>query len=82
MSVKDIALMKNYNNLASATMLEAAREYCERGTTPAQKRAIIKDLNGQWMDFLTNGMSKNVAEELQKNEQAIRIRLRKAEELN
>lgn len=75
-------MRQNVTNLASAVLLEAAREYCERGKTKAEKNAIIKDLKGQWMEFLTNGMSKVVAEQLIVNERAIRLRLKKSEELN
>lgn len=74
MTVKDMAIMRGIKNLASATLIEAAREYCEVETTQ-QKNKIIKDLNTTWMDFLTDGMSINVARELQRNGPAIKKRL-------
>ena len=71
-----------YRNLAAAVLLQAAKDYCDRGTTKEQQKVIIKDLKGQWMDFFTNGTSKSVANELLTNEKIIRIRLKKCEELN
>ena len=76
------AIMQGIKNLGARTCLEAAKEYCENRTTPAKKKLIIKDLKGQWMDFLTNGLSKTVADELLKNEKEIAVRLKKIEEVN
>lgn len=75
-------MMQPIRNLASAVLLESAKEYCERGKTEEEKKTIIKELNSPWMDFLTSGMSKDVARELLKNEKIIRIRLRNNKELN
>ena len=78
----DVAIMQGIKDLGARTCLEAAREYCEYNTTPAKKKAIIKDPKGQWMDFLTSGLSKTVADELLKNEKEIAVRLKKIEEVN
>ena len=75
-------MMQNVKNLTSSVLLQAAKDYCDRGTSQSMKKVILKDLNSPWMDFLTDGMAKVVAEELLKNEKMIRIRLKKAEELN
>lgn len=69
-------------NLASAVLLQAAKDYCDLGTNEKRKRVIIKDLNSQWMLFLTDGMSENVAQELQYNEKEISVRLKKSEGSN
>ena len=82
MTPMDEAIMQGIKNLGARVCLEAAREYCECTTTPAKKKTIIKDLKGQWMDFLTNGVSKTVADELLKNEKEIAVRLKKIEEVN
>jgi hypothetical protein len=72
---------QDIKNLASAVLLQAAKDYYE--TDKTGKKAILKDLNSEWMYFLTDGMSKIVAEELKTNERAIGIRLKRyTEELN
>lgn len=80
MTPTDVGIIQGIKELGARTCLEAAREYC--ATTPAKKRAIIKDLKGEWMDFLTNGLSKTVADELLRNEKEIAVRLKKVEEVN
>ena len=82
MTPTDVAVKEGIKNLAARTCLEAAKDYCDGSATPAKKKRILKDLKGQWMDFFTDGLSKVVAEELQKNEKAIGIRLNKIEEEN
>ena len=60
-------------NLASAVLLQAVKDYC-RGSEK-EKRAILKDLNGQWMNELTDGRAKVIAEQLLKNPTEISERL-------
>lgn len=68
-------------NLASATLLQAAKDYC-RADTKVDKRVILKELNSDWMDLITDGESFIVAEQLPMNERAIRKRLKVSGELN
>lgn len=75
MSDKDIMISKGIQALASATLIQAAKEYCDEHTSLEEKRVILKDLKGEWMDFLTNGTAKNVAEELQRNEKGVKERI-------
>ena len=74
MSEKDLAIIRGIKSLAAATLVQAAKDYCE-ALTPQKKQSVVKDLKSPWMDFLTNGTSKNVAEELQRNEKQINKRL-------
>ena len=82
MTPMDASIMRGIETLASRTLLEAAKEYCEYGRTEGEKKSIIRDLKGEWMNFLTDGMSTVVAEELLKNEKEIAVRLKKIEEVN
>ena len=75
MTVKDMAIIQGIKSLASAVMLQAAKDYCDESTTDVAKSVIVKELKGEWMDFLTNGTSKNVARELLHNEKEIKNRL-------
>ena len=75
MKAKDVAIMKGIKDLASATLIQAAKDYCDDDATPNEKKAIIKELKSPWMDFLTNGTSKNIAEELLHNERVIKKRI-------
>ena len=61
--------------LASETLLWAAKDYCAT-EDEGQRKKIIKDLNSPWMDLFTDGTSKVVAQALQNNEQAIADRLK------
>lgn len=66
-----------YKELACAVMRETVREYFERGTTAEEKAQIIKELNSEWCDFLTDGLSIYLAEQLVKNPEAVQARFRK-----
>ena len=61
MTTKEMFFIRN---LASAVLLQAVKDYC-RGSDK-DKKAILKDLNGKWMDELTEGRSKVIAEKLLK----------------
>lgn len=74
MTPKDIAIMQNIKALAAATLTQAAKDYCDAEAV-TEKKKILKDLNGDWMDFLTSGTAKSIARELQHNERKIKKRL-------
>ena len=80
MTAKEVGIMRGIKSLASETLLRAAKDYCDVGEE--ERKVIIEDLNGKWLNYLSNGMSKKVAEELIKNEPEIRARLKKEEEAN
>ena len=69
-TTEDIFLIRK---LASAVLLQAVKDYC-RGTAKEQQ-AVLKDLNGQWMNELTDGRAKVIAEQLLKNPTEISERL-------
>jgi hypothetical protein len=66
-------------NLGSAIVLQAVRDYLAKNATPQSKAAIIKDLRSAWMYMLSNGTSIVVAEQLERNPEEIRQRLRRNE---
>jgi hypothetical protein len=61
--------------LAAAVTLQAVTDFFHSSTE--KKRIILKDLRSAWMQTFTNGTSKNVADELEKNPEVIRERLRR-----
>lgn len=61
--------------LAAAVTLQAVKDFFHSSTK--KKRIILKDLRSGWMRNFTNGTSVNVAEQLEKNPEEIRERLRK-----
>ena len=62
-------------SLGAAVLLQAVRDYCD--CTPKWQKAILKDLRSKWMDFLTEGKSIVVAEQLEKHPEEIAQRLKK-----
>lgn len=63
------------DNLASAVLLQAVKDYC--GGSDREKRAILKDLRSPWMDFFTQGRAKVVAQELERNPDEIKERMKR-----
>lgn len=61
--------------LAAAVVLQAVKDFFHSST--AMKKVILKDLRSAWMQMFTNGTSVNVADELEKNPEVIRERLRR-----
>lgn len=59
-------------NLACAITMQAVRDYF---SMPKKQKSILADLRSEWMDFITNGMSVVVAEQLELQPDAIRKRL-------
>ena len=66
--------------LSAAILMRAVRDYCHAGASVGAKRAILKDLRSDWMDFLTGGQSLVIAEQLEKNRDEIAKRLNIYEE--
>ena len=67
-------------NLACAITLQAAKDYFATGVTQAKRQAILKELRSSWMDFITDGTSIAVADQLELRPDEIRARLRRDEE--
>ena len=65
---------QNLRQLACAITLQAVKDFCAGDA--ANRRAILKDLRSPYMDFITNGTSRVVAEELVKNPEEIAERIR------
>ena len=63
--------------LACAITMQAVRDYFATGVTAKKQCAILKELRSEWMNFITDGMSLTVADQLEKNPDAIRERVRK-----
>lgn len=70
----------NARQLVATVMLQATRDYCKTGSE-SNRKAILKDLRSSHMDFVSNGMSVIVAEQLEKNYEAIKARIMNEEEL-
>lgn len=68
--------------LACATIIQAVRDYFHAEATETKRKAILKDLRSDWMDFFTNGTSAVVAEQIEKNPKEIAERLHKHMEEN
>lgn len=64
-------------NLACAITMQAVRDYFHADGQPKKQKAIIKDLRSEWMDFITNGTSIVVADQLELHPDEIRERLRR-----
>ena len=69
---------KGFKQLGYAILKQALKDYFTE--PPKEKRKILKDLQGDWMDWLTNGLSLIAAKELQENPGRIRRELGKWEE--
>lgn len=63
--------------LTCAITMQAVRDYFARGVTADKQRLILRELRSEWMDYITNGTSVFVAEQLEKNPKEIKARLRK-----
>jgi hypothetical protein len=65
----------NYKNLLAAILLQATKDYVY-GTEDQQKQ-ILRDLRSDYMTALSDDQSVIIAEQLERNPQAIKERLRK-----
>ncbi len=61
-------------NLACAITMQAVRDYFN--SSDKGKQAILKDLRSSYMDFITNGTSVTVADQLELHPDEIRERVR------
>jgi hypothetical protein len=61
--------------LAAAVVLQAVKDFFNGSA--AKKKIILADLRSPWVKTLTNGTSKNVAEQLEKHPEEIRERFRR-----
>ena len=64
---------QNIRNLASAVLLQAAKDYCDG--TDKERAKISEELRSEWVQELTQGISLVVAEQLEKNWKVIAPRL-------
>ena len=51
--------------LTCAITMQAVKDYFNPKTTPEKQKVILKELRSKWMDFITNGTSIIVAEQLE-----------------
>jgi hypothetical protein len=65
----------NYENLLAAIMLQATKDYVYG--TEDQKAQVLRDLRSDYMTALSDDQSAIIAEQLERNPQAIKERLRK-----
>ena len=70
----------NARQLVAAILLQATRDYCRTNAESSHKE-VIRSLRSSHMDFISNGMSIIVAEQLEKNGDEIKARLIKEEAL-
>ena len=70
----------NIRNLTCAITMQAVKDYFASGVTPKKQQTILRELRAPWMDFITNGLSVVVAEQLEKNPKEIRERVRRFSE--
>lgn len=68
---------KNIRNLTCAITLQAVKDYTRKNASEARKATILKDLRSEWMDFITEGTSVIVADELEKHPKEIAERVRR-----
>lgn len=66
-------------NLGAAVIMQAVRDYFAKSATPQSRALILKDLRSAWMYMLSGGTAAVVADQLEKNPEEIRKRLRKTE---
>lgn len=67
-----------YRQLGFAITHQATKDYIVASTDEA-KNAILKDLKGEWMNALTDGTARIVAERLLVDAEGIKERIFKAE---
>jgi hypothetical protein len=65
-------------SLVCAITMQAVKDYFR--ATADERQNILRELRSEWMDYITDGMSVNIANELEKHPKEIRARLRKFKE--
>jgi hypothetical protein len=68
--------IKNYKQLGCAVVLQALKDFFDG--TDKQKKAIIKQLKSEWMNFISDNLAWRLAEELEKNPKEVKRRFKKA----
>lgn len=61
--------LKNYKQLGYAIALQAAKDY--EKDNPKERQRIIRELRGEYMDFITNGLSILLADALLRDSSGI-----------
>lgn len=72
----------NYKQLGCAIAIQAAKDYDSMNgveTSPARRRAIIKDLRSDYMDAITGGLSVLLADALRRDHKAVVNRIKNME---
>ena len=62
--------------LVCAITMQAVRDYFATGVTAKKQQSILRDLRSKWMDFITDGTSVAVADQLELHPDEIRKRVR------
>ena len=70
----------NIKSLTSAILLQAVKDYLSPRTKPKAQEKILKDLRSSHMEFITDGQSVIVAEQLELHPAEIKARLRQYHE--
>lgn len=68
-------------NIACAITMQAVKDYFATGVTEKKKKTILIELRSEWMNFITDGMSLIVAEQLELHPEEIRERVRRESEM-
>ena len=71
--------MDGYKRLGYAIAFQALKDYFDSST--AQKRVIIKDLRSHWMDWITDGLSVQLADRLKSDPKGVERRFKREAEV-
>lgn len=71
--------MKVYTNLGYAIAVQAVRDFIKE-ESDEEKQEIIKDLRSEWMEWLTDGMSIQLADKLESDAEGAKCRFKEMEE--
>ena len=79
-TITDEQYAYNARQLIMTIIHRAVADYCQT-ISESRKAEILKSLRSKYMDYVSDGMSVIVAEQLEKNYDAIKARILKKEEL-
>jgi hypothetical protein len=68
-----------YHQLGYAIVMQAVKDYL-KASDDENKNAVLKDLRGEWLNSLTDGTARIVAERLLIDAEGIKERIRKSAE--
>ena len=71
--------MDGYQRLGYAIAFQALKDYF--GGSTAQKNVIMKDLRSPWMEWITNGLSVQLADRLKSDPKGVERRFKKEAEV-